>query len=336
VFVSIFLLPPQSTQQGKVHNPSGEGVSVLSSQAHAKFVKHQAHQEIDRETKVKEEGSAKRNITRKKTDQKETGNYDSRNKKQGGHGKGKWKDDGIFFDEVPVALDENDPLYDPQQGPGIILSSVEDPESRNYLEAEGKPVYGPMLTQSEFKLQVQDCLKEYFDSCDSDEVIRSIEELQCREFHSDVVKKAISLSLDKNPRERELVSRLLTCLHPAPLSDEDMESGFDTLLDSLDDLTTDVPEAPVSKTFIIFASISFSVTPLTMLSPRSLFLSDHGCQFCGPCSRRRSVATGLFVGAKQQTTGRSRCRKSYFPLVQRALHCSLGACLGSRRWSSCQ
>lgn len=35
------------------------------------------------DTKGLEEGSAKRNIVRKKTDASATGNYDSRNKKQG-------------------------------------------------------------------------------------------------------------------------------------------------------------------------------------------------------------------------------------------------------------
>jgi programmed cell death protein 4 len=186
------------------------------------------------------EGTSKRNITRKKTD----GNFDSLHKKQGGHGKGKWKDE-IMFDEAVQPLDENDPLYDETEGK-YVLSSHEDPESRNFDESEGKPLYGPMLTESEFKLQVHENLKEYFDSCDTDEVIRSIEELKCREYHPDVVKKAISISLDKHPRERELVSRLLTCLHPAPLTDQCMEEGFNVLLDSLDDLTTDVPDAKVS------------------------------------------------------------------------------------------
>jgi programmed cell death protein 4 len=55
--------------------------------------------------------------------------------------------------------------------------------------------------------------------------------------------------LDKHPRERELISRLLTCLHPSPLKDRDMEEGFNILLDSLDDLSTDVPEARVSTIF---------------------------------------------------------------------------------------
>lgn len=151
----------------------------------------------------------------------------------------------MIYDDAVKALDEKDPLYDEHQA-GYILSSHEDPVTRNYDPIDGKAVYGPMLTQSEFKLQVQDCLQEYFDSCDTDEVIRSIEELQCTEYHPDVVKKAISISLDRNPRERELISRLLTCLHPTPLSDGDMEEGFNTLLDSLDDLTTDVPDARVS------------------------------------------------------------------------------------------
>lgn len=197
----------------------------------------------DHETKTKE-GTAKRNITRKKTDPRETGNYDSRNKKQGGHGKGQWKDDVILDDEA-VPLDEKDPLFDETKELPYVLSSHENPHSQNFDPTKGRLIVGPMLTESEFKLQVQEILQEFFDSCDTDEVLRSIEELQCKEYHPDVVKKAISISLDRHPRERELISRLLTCLHPSPLKDRDMEEGFDILLDSLDDLTTDVPEARV-------------------------------------------------------------------------------------------
>jgi programmed cell death protein 4 len=55
------------------------------------------------------------------------------------------------------------------------------------------------------------------------------------------------LSLDKGPRERELISRLLTCLHPNPLEDSDVVKGFEILMDSLDDLAIDIPDAKVSK-----------------------------------------------------------------------------------------
>jgi len=59
------------------------------------------------------------------------------------------------------------------------------------------------------------------------------------------VKHAISLGLDEGPRERELVSHLLACLHPNSLIDEEMEMGFEVLLDSIDDLVIDIPDAKV-------------------------------------------------------------------------------------------
>jgi hypothetical protein len=244
----------------------------MSTQVKAKSIKHQDKEKQaadEHDTKGVEEGSAKRNITRKKTDGRETGNFDSRNKKQGGHGKGKWKDDDFISEDAPEPMDENDPLYDETKA-NYVLTSHENPETKNFDPAQEKAVYGPMLTQPEFKLQVKSVLNEYFDSCDADEVIRSLEELQCKEYHPDVVKKAISTSLDKHPRERELVSRLLTCLHPAPLADRDMESGFNLLLDSMEDLSTDVPEATVSvndsacivKSTIAAVNLHHYVSPL--------------------------------------------------------------------------
>lgn len=245
------------TLQGKVRNPTGEGVRAISSQAQAKAAKHanggatgtNGAKTEEHETAIKE-GTAKRNITRKKTADEKTGNFDSSKKKQGGHGKGEWQDvhDPHYVENEPI--DENDPLYDAAEDSKYILSSTHDSQEgdkRGYDPGTSKAVYGPMLTKSEFKLQLMECLKEYFDSCDSDEVIRTLEELGCQEYHAEIVKRAISLAMDKSPRERELTSQLLTCLHPTPLSMEDMENGFKMLLDSLDDLSKDVPDAMVSR-----------------------------------------------------------------------------------------
>ena len=234
--------------QGKVHNPSGEGIKAVSTQVKSKATKAKAPPPVvNHETKVKEEGSSRRNITRKKSDGAVTGKYDSRNKKQGGHGKGKWSElqDGSEHDAV-LDIDKDDPLYDEAEDVYILSSGVTT-DATGYDEVVEKKVYGPMLTLPEFKLQVADILREYFDSADSDEVIRSIEEMQCRPYLPEVVKKAVSISLDEGPRERELVSRLLTCLHPTPLSDDDMAAGFDLLLRSLDDLSIDCPDAKVRR-----------------------------------------------------------------------------------------
>lgn len=208
----------------------------------------------NRETKVKE-GTAKRNIQRKKTADRDSGNYNSTHKKQGGHGKGQWKQDmdpvtALEVEDGGDIIDENDPLYDEaEDATKYILTSGGGQEcvdeKRGYDPGTSKAIYGPMLTLQEFKIQLSLSLQEYFDSCDADEVVRGLVELRCQEYHAATVKKAISLALDKGPRERELISRLLTCLHPTPLSEEDMQAGFEALLDAMDDLSKDVPDASV-------------------------------------------------------------------------------------------
>eukprot|EP00560_Eucampia_antarctica_P004142 CAMPEP_0197832762 /NCGR_PEP_ID=MMETSP1437-20131217/16075_1 /TAXON_ID=49252 ORGANISM="Eucampia antarctica, Strain CCMP1452" /NCGR_SAMPLE_ID=MMETSP1437 /ASSEMBLY_ACC=CAM_ASM_001096 /LENGTH=459 /DNA_ID=CAMNT_0043436335 /DNA_START=96 /DNA_END=1475 /DNA_ORIENTATION=- len=255
---------------GRVNNPTGSGVKAVSSDVKAKNIKlngksdteangsgqtsqrhHHVHTVGEHETKVKEEGTERRNITRKK-DSGSSKLFDSRSKKQGGSGKGKWKEEMDGSETIKERLDPNDPLYDvddaAEEGK-YILSSSEGLEANSTDGANGydpvaeRIVYGPLLTLPEFKIRLAETVKEYFDSADADEVVRGIEEMKCKTFHAEVVKRAISLSLDEGPRERELTSRLLTSLHPRPLSDSDLESGFALLLDSLSDLSIDIPDA---------------------------------------------------------------------------------------------
>mmetsp|Transcript_23596 Transcript_23596/g.36293 ORF Transcript_23596/g.36293 Transcript_23596/m.36293 type:complete len:335 (+) Transcript_23596:155-1159(+) len=274
---------------GKVHNPTGEGIPVSSSRVqnltaklknntnHTKNGTHDSH-----ETKVKEEGSARRNIARKKNDGVAAGgHYDSRNKKQGGHGKGKWSEALDDYDTPPVmVLNEKDPLYDELESERYILSSEGDGNGKaqpnGFDPVAARQVYGPMLTLPEFKHQVSEIIREYFDSSDADEVRRSIGELRCKSFHSEVVKKAISLSFDEGPRERELVSRLLTSLHPSLLGDEDMEVGFENLLDSLDDLTIDIPDAKaMAGCFLARAVVDEVLAPIFLSNLNNRRMGDE-------------------------------------------------------------
>lgn len=163
--------------------------------------------------------------------------------------KGKW-DDMEAYDgtDVPDALDENDPNFDDYANESkYILSSTHGADTEeDEIRVDDRIVYGPLFTLQEFKIRLGEAIQEYFDSADADEVVRTIQEMRCKEYHAEVVKKAISLSLDKGPRERELISRLLTCLHPLPLDDDDVDAGFENLLDSLEDLSIDIPDAKVS------------------------------------------------------------------------------------------
>ena len=207
------------------------------------------------DTKVKE-GTAKRNIVRKKTADKDSGNFNSAHKKYGGHGKSQWEDsmmDPSYAVEIPI--DEKDPIYDEAEdleryilvssNAGMNGTNTNGADKRGFDPATSRAIYGPLLTLCEFKVQLLEGIKEYFDSCDTDEVIRTLQELGCQEYHPEIVKKAISLAMDMGPRERELTSRLLTCLHPNPMSLEDLQVGFVILLDSMDDLSKDVPDAKV-------------------------------------------------------------------------------------------
>eukprot|EP00565_Helicotheca_tamesis_P007382 CAMPEP_0185727044 /NCGR_PEP_ID=MMETSP1171-20130828/2838_1 /TAXON_ID=374046 /ORGANISM="Helicotheca tamensis, Strain CCMP826" /LENGTH=462 /DNA_ID=CAMNT_0028395525 /DNA_START=189 /DNA_END=1577 /DNA_ORIENTATION=+ len=296
---------------GKVHNPTGEGVPAVSSQVKKRVAKatpavaptppvspnpnsvsnsdthgprpgphrhHHHHTLGEHETQVKEVGSSRRNITRKKSvGTKE--HYDSKGKKQGGAGKGKWVESMDGSDAVAsLPIDKNDPLYDEEEVESgrYVLSSAADADitSSNatvngYDPVAEKAVYGPMLTLAEFKIRISDAIREYFDSADADEVVRGIEEMKCQDYHPEVVKRAVSVSLDKGPRERELISRLLTCLHPYPLADQDLEAGFELLLDSLDDLCIDIPDAKSMIGSFLARAVVDEVLPPAFLSNRN-------------------------------------------------------------------
>lgn len=256
---------------GKVHNPTGEGVRATSTEVKKKSIKYN-NNEPKLETKIKEIGSSRRNITRKKGGNENS--YSNKSKKQGGAGKGTWDAlDGADMDDIPAALDENDPNFDDFAEEGkYILSSTHGAQSNGNgqdIRIDDRIVYGPMLTKAEFKIRVGEVVKEYFDSGDADEVIRSIDEMKCQPYHAEVIKRAISLSLDEGPRERELVSRLLTCLHPNPLTDDEMTTGFDILLDSLDDLSIDIPDAKSIVGCFLARAIVDEVLPPAFISNRN-------------------------------------------------------------------
>ena len=244
-----------SHPQGKVHNPSGEGVRAVSSQVQQKTqAKLQpetttsttttttADSNDPLATKTKE-GTSKRNILRKKNHPQ-----DSKQKKQGGHGKGEWKELLVDYSADPDdTVDPEDPLYDvAEDSQRFVLTSTDDGATHQgqYDDTTQKAIYGPLWTLPEFKRQSLIALLEYFDSADAPEVLQTLQELSCRAYFPHLPKYAISLAMDQGPRERELTSRLLTCLETI-MSRDEVAEGFVLLLDGMDDLVKDVPDAMV-------------------------------------------------------------------------------------------
>lgn len=94
-----------------------------------------------------------------------------------------------------------------------------------------------------FKAASLAAVREYFDSQDASEVAARLTALDEPGLHHLFVKAAVSLSLDRKDRERELVSKLLVALCPQVITHDQLASGFTRLLSSADDLLLDVPDA---------------------------------------------------------------------------------------------
>lgn len=69
----------------------------------------------------------------------------------------------------------------------------------------------------------------------------SLKELNEEEFNYEVVKRAITISMDKNDKERELVSRLLSELYLNGLTPSQISMGFRRVLLLAEDLQIDIP-----------------------------------------------------------------------------------------------
>jgi len=112
------------------------------------------------------------------------------------------------------------------------------------------------MVLSEFKRRVTATLEEFFSSGDVEEALRSIMEMGCSIYHYSIVKCAISLSLDRNERERELVSKFLSASYPTVLPTEQLGKGFERVFEAIDDLEIDVPGASsIVSTFVARALV---------------------------------------------------------------------------------
>ncbi len=237
----------------------------------------------DYETVISSKNTAKRNIVRKNNAVNTKDHYDNKGKKMGGAGKGQWgnklsdhwedydaagegenslmrtlgKDtthSQFFPNNVAATFDKNDPLYDETEESYVLVSDAVDAFGQGNGKFNDTKVYGSVYTQDEFKRRVSEvCVELYSTNLLSDTVIQLKELLDdCPSFGHFCVKKCIEKSLDFGSKECELTSQLLVRLvhineedklQEALLTSEQMELGFEMLLESLEELLIDCPGA---------------------------------------------------------------------------------------------
>lgn len=188
-------------------------------------------------------------------------------KKMGGGQKGLWSKTDEFS-SIPKP-DQYDPNYDSENDENVILV----PDSLNhekfyFSDPDDQHLPSPILNHQDVKIKIDKIISEYYISGDANEAKQSLMEMESLKYHFEIVKRSISLSLDKHEKEREMTSRLLSELYPDVLNTHDIGKGFKRLFEYADDLELDIPNArPLLSTFLARAVVDEILPPIYLMDP---------------------------------------------------------------------
>ncbi|KAL6648543.1 hypothetical protein ACP70R_012767 [Stipagrostis hirtigluma subsp. patula] len=100
------------------------------------------------------------------------------------------------------------------------------------------------ITVEEAKAKISDILEEYLAAGDRHEACRCIRDLKIPFFHHDVVKRALVLAVERGGAAEGLILDLLKLAsEEGVINESQLIKGFNRLIDSVDDLALDVPNA---------------------------------------------------------------------------------------------
>lgn len=180
-------------------------------------------------------------------------------KKGGAGGKGTWGAPGDELFEDGHCRDMKDPNYDSESEDEYVVD-----------------VMKPKIGLEEFTQIFEPVLLEYYDTCNTEEVIRTINEFDVNVELSQILEIAISKALDHKAAHREMTSVLISDLYGKILSSQDVMNGFDAILDNLAELTIDTPEASsVIGQFIARAIADDCIAPKYVMKFKGTVDDEH-------------------------------------------------------------
>ena len=139
-------------------------------------------------------------------------------------------------------LDQGDPNYD----------SAEEPYKLKAARGDALPRVDVIVA---YKSAVTSMAEEYFASGDVLEAARILDATEQPLYQHYFVKKIVTLAMDRGNREKEAASVLLSRLYPSHLSAEQIQRGFERLLESVDDLALDVPAASADLAMFVARAV---------------------------------------------------------------------------------
>lgn len=217
-------------QPGKVINGTSfkNNKSEHGRRHRSKSEGHELHHATNNVNDVMSGSSAIMKAAKEKNQDRKARNMKGRGlpKKGGAGGKGTWGKAGEIYEEEDV--DSNDPNYDSDNEEFVIEHVT------------------PELHKEEFQKQMGPLMQEYYDHGDTKECADLLSSWNISHLKHQITSFAIALAMDKKAPQREMTSRLLSDLYGHKvLKEEEVELGFQALMNSLSDLTLDTPEAPV-------------------------------------------------------------------------------------------
>lgn len=100
-------------------------------------------------------------------------------------------------------------------------------------------------TVEDLKAKINDLLVEYVVSGDVKEAKRCIKDLHVPHFHHEIVKRAIVMAMEKRQAEGRLLDLLKRTCEEGLINSSQISKGFSRIIDSVDDLSLDIPNAKV-------------------------------------------------------------------------------------------
>lgn len=178
-------------------------------------------------------------------------------KKGGAGGKGTWGKICEDYDaDNTEVLDPNDPNYD--------SDSMEDCK----IEA-----ITPVLDENEIEQYVKPIITEYYEHCNTEEVIESLLDLNFGDQLFMIIVIAVSLAMERKNANREMTSLLISDLYGNVVHQEDIEKAFDVLLEMLPDLMLDTPNADeLLGNFIARAVADDCIPPIYVKRTKEVWL----------------------------------------------------------------
>lgn len=166
----------------------------------------------------------------------------------------------------------HDPNYDSEdsQDESIALVPAVLDEKLNFRQLNGRNGHsnGVSMSHSEFKDALVKRIDELFSSEDVADFVQSVKELKSPSLHFEVVRRLLTMAMERNAREYELASRAVAVLSENVLSVDDFAKGFERLFELADDIELDTPQAKELLSKFLARAVADECLPPSFLTDK--------------------------------------------------------------------